>query len=64
MVVVDGDDILSEQGAVERVVACERRQKQGRGKKLEKWAREVEGGFEGKFEEREKKLVWGWITWG
>ena len=36
MVVVDGDDILSEQGAVERVVVCERRQKQGRGKKLEK----------------------------
>ena len=50
MVVVDGDDILPRQGAVERVVAYGRRQKQRRGKKLENGVREVEEGFGGKFE--------------
>ncbi|KAJ9676126.1 hypothetical protein PVL29_024901 [Vitis rotundifolia] len=34
-----GGDVLAGQGAVERVVACGRRQKQGRRKKL-KWERE------------------------
>ena len=50
MVVVDGDDILLRQGAVERVVAYGRRQKQRRGKRLENGVREVEEGFRGKFE--------------
>ena len=50
IVMVDSDDILLRQGAVERAVTCGRRQKQGRGKKLEKEVREVEEGFGGKFE--------------
>ena len=50
MVVVDGDDILPEQGAVERVVAYEKRQKRERGKKLEN------------LRELGKKPVGGWIA--
>ena len=50
IVMVDSDDILLRQGAVEWAVTRGRRQKQGRGKKLEKEAREVEEGFGGKFE--------------
>ena len=50
MVVVDGDDILLRQGAVERVVAYGRRQKQRKEKELENGVREVEEGFRGKFE--------------
>ena len=67
MMVVGEGDILAEWCIVERVVACGRRQKQGKGKKTRKEGGDIfeKGGFslngEGKFFERWRRHYGGFL---